>query len=97
MTRRRIATVLVLCVLGCGGGSLALVSGSAQAQCSSAGFSYGGEGNQISQTGCEPTEPSSTLPFTGLDLGLLVAAGLILIAGGTVLRLRLRHGGHGEG
>jgi hypothetical protein len=52
VTRRRIATVLVLCVLGCSGGSLALVTGSAQAQCSSAGFSYGGEGNQISQTGC---------------------------------------------
>jgi hypothetical protein len=97
MTRRRIATVLMLCVLSCSGASLALVTGTAQAQCgSSAESTYGGQGTQISQAPCEPTAPSSTLPFTGLDLGLLVAAGLVLIAGGTVLRLRLRHGSHGE-
>ncbi len=34
----------------------------------------------------------SSLPFTGLDLGLLVVAAVGLIAGGTVLRLRLRQG-----
>jgi hypothetical protein len=32
----------------------------------------------------------STLPFTGLDLGLIVAAGLVLIAGGFVVRRMTR-------
>jgi hypothetical protein len=94
MTRRRIATLLVLGVLASGGATLALSIGSAQAQCLSqisSGFTYGGQGTQISQP-CEP-KAAATLPFTGLDLGLLVAAGLVLIAGGIVLRLRLRHGG----
>jgi hypothetical protein len=97
MTRRRIATILILGVVAYCGGSLALAAGAAQAQCSqsSAESTYGGQGTQISQVGCEPTEPSSTLPFTGLDLGLLVAAGLVLIAGGVVLRLRLRHSSRG--
>jgi hypothetical protein len=95
MTRRRIATVLVLCVLGCGGGSLAVTPVAAQAQCgqSSAESTYGGQGTQIVSQPCEPKTPASTLPFTGLDLGLLVAAGLILIVGGTLLRLRLRQEG----
>ena len=95
MTRRRIATVLVLAVVACGGGPLALAVGAAQAQCgqSSAESTYGGQGTQIVSQPCAPKGSDSTLPFTGLDLGLLVAAGLILIVGGTVLRLRLRHGG----
>ena len=92
MARRRIATLLVLAVVACGGAPLALAPGAAQAQCgqSSAESTYGGQGTQIVS---RPCEPSSTLPFTGLDLGLLVAAGLILIVGGTLLRLRLRPGG----
>jgi hypothetical protein len=95
MTRRRIATVLALCVLSCGAGSLALAAGAAQAECgqSSAESTYGGQGTQIVSQPCELKAPASTLPFTGLDLALLVAAGLILIVGGTVLRLKLRHGG----
>jgi hypothetical protein len=95
MTRRRVATVLVLCVLGFGGGSLALAPVAAQAQCgqSSAESTYGGQGTQIVSQPCAPKEPASTLPFTGLDLGLLVAAGLILIVGGTLLRLKLRQEG----
>jgi hypothetical protein len=92
--RSRIATLFVLGALASGAVTMAL-AGAAQAQTcsqSSAGSTYGGQGSQISQTGCEPTS-TSTLPFTGLDLGLLVGAALILIAGGTVLRVRLRHGG----
>ncbi len=91
--RRRIATLFILGAIASGGITLAL-SGAAQAQCSqsSAESTYAGQGAQVSQLGgCEPTS-SSTLPFTGLDLGLLVGAALILIAGGTVLRLKLRHG-----
>jgi hypothetical protein len=95
MTRRRIATTLVLAALALGGGPLALAPVAAQAQCgqSSAESTYGGQGTQIVSQPCEPKEPASTLPFTGLDLGLLVAAGMILIVGGTLLRLKLRHGG----
>jgi hypothetical protein len=97
MTRRRIATILVLAAVACGSGPLALAPVAAQAQCgqSSAESTYGGQGTQIVSQPCEPKEPASTLPFTGLDLGLLVAAGLVLIVGGTLLRLRLRqdHGG----
>lgn len=94
MTRRRVATMLVLTTLACGGGSLALTTGAAQAQCgSSAESTYGGQGTQIVSGPCEPKTSGATLPFTGLDLGLLIAAGLVLISGGVVLRLRLRHHG----
>jgi hypothetical protein len=90
--RRRITTLLTVGAVAYGGGWLALASSVAHAQCSQSSTeqTYGGQGTQITQTGCEPIQPSSTLPFTGLDLGLLVGAALILIAGGTVLRLRLR-------
>jgi hypothetical protein len=98
MTRRRIATMLVLGAVACGGAPLALAPAAAQAQCgqSSALSTYGGQGTQIVSQPCEPKEPASTLPFTGLDLGLLVAAGLILIVGGTLLRLKLRHDHGGQ-
>lgn len=33
-----------------------------------------------------PPSEGGTLPFTGLDLGLVVASGLIVIAGGVALR-----------
>jgi hypothetical protein len=64
---------------------------------SSAASTYGGQGTQISQLGCNqsatPADASSALPFTGLDIGLLVAAGAVLVTAGMVLRWRLRHGG----
>jgi hypothetical protein len=95
--RSRIATLLVLGAIASGGVTLILAGAAQAATCphSSAGATYAGQGSQVAQLGCSPTEPTSnsTLPFTGLDLGLLVGAALILIAGGTVLRLRLRHGG----
>jgi hypothetical protein len=68
-------------------GGLALVwlnfaVGTAAAQ--SAADAYGGQGRDI--------EPSSPLPFTGLNLVLLIAAAAALIALGTLLRWRLmRH------
>jgi hypothetical protein len=97
--RSRIATLLVLGAMASGGLGLAL-TGVAHAQSnftpcpqSSAESTYAGEGAQVTPFQCEPrTSPGPSLPFTGLDLGLLVAAALVLIAGGTVLRLRLRHG-----
>ncbi|MEO8092401.1 MAG: hypothetical protein ABI726_06810 [bacterium] len=54
----------------------------------------GGVGNQVDQgaasadpsQGAASADPSSgTLPFTGLDLGLVVGTGLLLIATGTAL------------
>jgi uncharacterized ferredoxin-like protein len=37
------------------------------------------------------TSRASTLPFTGIDLGLLVAGGAVLIAAGFVVRRLARH------
>ncbi len=50
---------------------------------------------QQTQQPVTPTQvtQSGGLPFTGLDVGLLVLAGLILTAAGVALRWRLRHGG----
>jgi hypothetical protein len=57
----------------------------------SAAGTYGGQGNQITPIGGEPSS-AGTLPFTGLDLGLLVASGAALIGFGVVIRRRLHHG-----
>jgi hypothetical protein len=37
-----------------------------------------------------PTTPTSTLPFTGLDVALLVAGGLLLVGAGLVVRVASR-------
>jgi hypothetical protein len=95
--RLRITTFVVAGVLACGLVAPAFASAQSSSQCgtttSSSASTYGGQGTQISQIAC-PGEPtaSSALPFTGLDIGLLVAAGAILVAAGIVLRWRLRHG-----
>jgi hypothetical protein len=39
-----------------------------------------------SQSQVTPTNAGGTLPFTGLDLGLVFAAGALLVAGGFALR-----------
>jgi len=92
--RRRFATVLIVGALAVGGAALTLAGTAyAKGSCgqSSAQSTYGGQGQQISQVGCEPT--GSALPFTGLALALVVAAGGILIATGFGVRWWLQHGG----
>jgi hypothetical protein len=93
--RRRFTTLLILGAIAFGGSALAF-AGAARAagSCgpSSAQSSYGGQGQQLAQGGCGATT-GSTLPFTGFDLGLIVAAGGILVAAGVAVRWWLRHGG----
>jgi hypothetical protein len=40
----------------------------------------------LGKTAASPTKPGAALPFTGLDLGLVVGAGFVLIALGFSLR-----------
>jgi hypothetical protein len=101
--RIRIITFVIAGAIACGGFSASALAATHSTGCtskSSAESAYGGEGTEITQLGCEakrstpPSEPtaSSALPFTGLDIGLLVAAGAVLVAAGLTLRWRLRHG-----
>ena len=94
MTSRRCVTTLLIAgasayvLLSLVVAGAARAAGECGAAQSSAASAYGGQGTQITQ-GC----PSgSTLPFTGLDLGLLVAAGAVLVLAGIVIRWRLRPG-----
>jgi hypothetical protein len=93
--RRRFATFLILGAFAFGASTPVLI-GAAQAKgsCgqSSAQSTYGGQGQQISQSGCAAAT-GSALPFTGLDLALVVAAGGILISAGVAVRWWLSHGG----
>jgi len=56
----------------------------------SAGTGYGGDGggvqNQVDQGAVHAVAGKSTLPFTGLDLALLVVGGLSLVVVGAGLR-----------
>jgi hypothetical protein len=101
--RTRITTFIIAGVFACGAWSApALAASSHSAACGtskeSAATAYGGEGTEITQVPCAQPGPPSTpsassaLPFTGLDVGLLIAAGAVLVAAGMVLRWRLRHG-----
>lgn len=101
--RTRIITFVIAGAIACGGLSASALAATHSNGCtskSSAASAYGGQGTQITQLGCEPkgstppTEPtaSSALPFTGLDIGLLLAAGAVLVAAGLTLRWRLRRG-----
>lgn len=69
---------------------MALGPGSALAQDSSIGTyagAGGGAGNQVDQ-GADPASDDATsgaLPFTGLDLGLVVGSSLLLIGTGMAL------------
>lgn len=99
--RKLISTSLVAAVIAFGGTTLLAGAAQATTPCanhSSSSQTYGGQGTQIGQLGCAPSQPtppssSSALPFTGLDIGLLVAAGAVLVAGGLTLRWRLQHHG----
>jgi hypothetical protein len=59
---------------------------------------YGGTGNNqlsqvqslTSQTSPTATTASSTLPFTGLNVGLLAGVAVVLLGAGLVLRVRTR-------
>jgi hypothetical protein len=92
MTNLRL--ILALCVL-----SLALVP-TAFASGGSAGGGYGGSAGNVQQqvngsqgqgSGALGTSGSSgTLPFTGLDLGLLVAGGAVLLVVGATIRRAAR-------
>jgi hypothetical protein len=98
---------VVAAVIAFGGSALALTAvAQASSSCgssqSSSSQTYGGQGTQIGELGCKSqatevsakTTSASALPFTGLDIGLLVAAGAVLLSAGLVLRWRLRQ--HGE-
>jgi len=66
--------------------SLLLVP-SALAAGGSAGEGYGGEGGNVqTQVSAVAAAESGGLPFTGLDLGLLVAGGAVLVVAGAALR-----------
>jgi hypothetical protein len=47
---------------------------------------YGGEGGVAGEVGGSVSGGGGSLPFTGLDLGLLIGGGLLLIAFGVMLR-----------
>jgi hypothetical protein len=93
--RRRFATFLIFGAIALGPSTLAL-AGTARAKSScgqsSAQSTYGGQGQQIAAGGC-PAATGSALPFTGLDLALVVVAGGILIGAGVAVRLWVSHGG----
>jgi uncharacterized membrane protein len=92
--RRRFATLLIMGAIALGGSTLGLAGTAQASSCgqSSAGSAYGGQGQQLSQGPCQTTS-GSALPFTGLDLALVVGAGGILIGAGVAVRWLLRHGG----
>lgn len=53
---------------------------------------YGDRTEQFDATHCTPKDPPDpgTLPFTGLDVGLMAGAAGVLLAGGVMLRRRGR-------
>jgi len=101
--RSRFITFIIAGAIAGSGFSASALAASSHTTCgtstSSSSSTYGGQGTQVGQVACAsqsapPSEPTAdaSLPFTGLDIGLLVAAGAVLVAAGTVLRWRLRHG-----
>jgi hypothetical protein len=50
---------------------------------------YGGEGGRA-QASVSGAVNGTNLPFTGVNLGLIVLAGLVLVAAGLLLRRRAR-------
>ena len=54
---------------------------------------YGDRTEQFDATHCTPKDPPDpgTLPFTGLDVGLMAGAAGVLLAGGVMLRRRGRY------
>lgn len=70
--------------------ALAAYAAPAMAQSSSAA-AYGGQGNQITSISEPPGQ--GQLPFTGLDVAVLLGVATLLICMGALLRWRLRRGG----
>lgn len=102
MTIRKLISISAITAVIAFGGSTLALAGVAQAAStcgssqSSSSQTYGGQGTQLGQLGCKQqvsTTTASSLPFTGLDIGLLVAAGAVLLSAGLVLRWRLRQHG----
>jgi hypothetical protein len=61
----------------------------------SAGTGYGGGGgvqNEVQQGAVNAVSSGSSLPFTGLDLALLVVGGVTLLVAGAGLRRASRRG-----
>jgi hypothetical protein len=87
---RNLRLVLALCVL-----MLVLVP-TAYAAGGSAGTGYGGVAGNVQQqasgnvAGIGATASKGTLPFTGLDLALLVAGGTVLLVVGAGMRRAAR-------
>jgi hypothetical protein len=77
-------------VLVLGGVSTALVfTALAVAGVATSVSAYGGEGGRA-QASVAGAVNASNLPFTGVNLGLIVLAGIVLVAAGLLLRRRAR-------
>ena len=93
----------LLAVVGALVVSLALAVPASGQQTSVTDDQYADTVVQVGQGGNDPSDPSASdpssvgsLPFTGLDLGLMAAAAAGLVAGGIVLRRRSADSGeHG--
>lgn len=79
-------------------GAMLVWPGAALAQsgsCSSSNQTYGSQTCQVAQnvatSNTSTTASSSTLPFTGLDVSLLVAGGVTLLGAGLVVRYLSRN------
>ncbi len=91
--KRRSTIVSTLIAVSVAIAVLAAYATPAIAQSSSAA-AYGGQGNQITPI----SEPGQgQLPFTGLDVGVLLLVAALLIGLGVLLRSRLRRGGRHVG
>lgn len=78
--------------------ALALLPAAAFAQSSQSGYSNvagvsagGNNGSGNVPTAVKTTSNSGSLPFTGLELGLVAGGGVVLLAAGFTLRRVARH------
>ena len=83
-------TRFTVAVLAAGVLALALASAAFAANSSVKTYSGGGGNVQTQVASGDPSDPSATgdsgsLPFTGFDVGLALAGGLILLAGGALI------------
>ena len=71
------------------GAAILVVAPTALAAGGSAGNGYGGQGgveNEVNQGALHAAASGGSLPFTGLDLALLVIGGIVLLVVGAGLR-----------
>lgn len=86
-TRLAMATLIAFTAVLATPAALAESAGLAQyCGTSSAVDAYGGAGAAVAQTSCQQATSGSGLPFTGLDIGLIVAGGLLLVVVGLLAR-----------